>query len=94
MKKRDNLSIQAPLPISCGSAYPAGAQTPRRFHNLLGQSNTTSLQLFIYKDCQVCNSGTKTLHFTHLQGVVNSPLPPPPYKESCISVNQRIINII
>ena len=49
MQKRDNLSIQAPLPISYGSAYPAGAKTPRRFHNLLGQSYTTSLQLFIYK---------------------------------------------
>ena len=48
MKKRDNLSIQALLPISCGSAYPAGAKTPRRFQNLLGQSYTTSLQLILY----------------------------------------------
>ena len=98
MRKRDHSSIQAPLPISYGSAYPKGAKTPRHFLNLLGSVllYTTSLQLYLYlqKDCQVYNSGTKTPHFTHLQGVVNPPLPPPPYKESCTSASHCIIEII
>lgn len=53
MRKRDNSSIQAPLPISYGSAYPAGAKTPRHFLNLLGQFYYTLLlynSIFIYKN--------------------------------------------
>ena len=52
MRKRDHSSIQAPLPISYGSAYPKGAKTPRHFLNLLGQFYYTLLlynSIFIYK---------------------------------------------